>query len=65
MKEQNLLSHDKKRTITTILNVLEKELKQKVQTLTDNPIMMMVNSGARGSIGQYNQMAGMRGLLAK
>lgn len=27
--------------------------------------MMMVNSGARGSIGQYNQMAGMRGLLAK
>ena len=44
---------------------VEKELKQKVETLTDNPIMMMVNSGARGSIGQYNQMAGMRGLLAK
>ena len=44
---------------------VEKELKQKVQTLTDNPIMMMVNSGARGSIGQYNQMAGMRELLAK
>ena len=44
---------------------VEKELKQKVQTLTDNPIMMMVYSGARGSIGQYNQMAGMRGLLAK
>ncbi len=44
---------------------VEKELKEKVQTLTDNPIMMMVNSGARGSIGQYNQMAGMRGLLAK
>ena len=44
---------------------VEKELKQKVVTLTDNPIMMMVNSGARGSIGQYNQMAGMRGLLAK
>ena len=44
---------------------VERELKQKVQTLTDNPIMMMVNSGARGSIGQYNQMAGMRGLLAK
>ena len=44
---------------------VEKELKQKVEALTDNPIMMMVNSGARGSIGQYNQMAGMRGLLAK
>ena len=44
---------------------VEKELKQKVETLTDNPIMMMVNSGARGSINQYAQMAGMRGLLAK
>ena len=44
---------------------VEKELKQKVEALTNNPIMMMVNSGARGSIGQYNQMAGMRGLLAK
>ena len=44
---------------------VEKELKQKVETLTDNPLMIMINSGARGSIGQYNQMAGMRGLLAK
>ena len=44
---------------------VEKELKQKIETRIDNPIMMMVNSGARGSINQYAQMAGMRGLLQK
>ena len=29
-----------------------------------NPIAIMVNSGARGSTGQLNQLAGMRGLIA-
>ncbi len=31
---------------------------------TFNPITMMANSGARGSISQIRQMAGMRGLMA-
>ena len=26
---------------------------------------MMMNSGARGSANQFNQLAGMRGLMAK
>ena len=30
----------------------------------DNPIFMMVNSGARGSTSQIRQLAGMRGLIA-
>ncbi len=30
----------------------------------DNPILMMADSGARGSIGQLSQLAGMRGLIA-
>ena len=30
----------------------------------DNPIYMMVDSGARGSTSQLNQLAGMRGLIA-
>ena len=30
----------------------------------DNPISMMANSGARGSINQIRQLAGMRGLIA-
>ena len=29
-----------------------------------NPIRMMITSGARGSFGQYRQLAGMRGLMA-
>ena len=29
-----------------------------------NPITMMANSGARGSINQIRQLAGMRGLMA-
>ena len=31
----------------------------------DNPIFMMMNSGARGSISNFTQLAGMRGLMAK
>ena len=30
-----------------------------------NPILMMMNSGARGSISQFTQLSGMRGLMAK
>ena len=30
-----------------------------------NPIFMMMNSGARGNIGNFRQLAGMRGLMAK
>jgi DNA-directed RNA polymerase subunit beta' len=30
----------------------------------NNPIYMMTNSGARGSVGQVSQLAGMRGLMA-
>ncbi|MBD4337176.1 hypothetical protein GUH15_14135, partial [Xanthomonas citri pv. citri] len=31
---------------------------------TYNPIYMMANSGARGSMNQIRQLAGMRGLMA-
>ena len=31
----------------------------------DNPIFMMMNSGARGSISNFTQLSGMRGLMAK
>ena len=32
---------------------------------SDNPVFIMMNSGARGSLDQFSQMAGMRGLMAK
>ena len=31
---------------------------------TENPVRMMVESGARGSLGQMGQMAGIRGLMS-
>ncbi len=31
---------------------------------TNNPIFMMSDSGARGNISNFTQLAGMRGLMA-
>ena len=47
----------------------EKTTKEVTDALTDvldeyNPIYMMANSGARGSMNQIRQLAGMRGLMA-
>ena len=44
-----------------VANALEKNLKTNHQR---NPIYMMADSGARGSMDQIKQLAGMRGLLA-
>ncbi|NSX01845.1 MAG: DNA-directed RNA polymerase subunit beta' [Deltaproteobacteria bacterium TMED58] len=42
-----------------------KELKSGAKQPSNNPIFMMVESGARGSQSQVRQLAGMRGLMAK
>lgn len=44
---------------------VKKELKKIIENNHTNPIFIMMNSGARGSINQFSQMAGMRGLMAK
>ncbi len=45
------------------------EVKKELQEISagdfDNPIFMMMNSSARGSISNFTQLAGMRGLMAK
>ena len=41
------------------------ELEGIIKTDKYNPISMMIDSGARGNMSNYNQMAGMRGLMAK
>ncbi len=46
-------------------NQVQAELKAKVEAPSDNPIMMMINSKARGNLSQFTQLAGMRGLLTK
>ena len=44
---------------------VQSELAEIAKDNGDNPVFMMMNSGARGSMGQFGQMAGMRGLIAK
>jgi len=44
---------------------IQKELEEISSADFDNPLFMMMNSGARGSISNFSQLAGMRGLMAK
>ncbi len=44
---------------------VKNELKEISENNYDNPIFMMMNSGARGKISNFTQLAGMRGLMAK
>ena len=46
-------------------NKIEEELTDVIKKNHENPISIMIDSGARGNVGNYNQMAGMRGLMAK
>ena len=44
---------------------IQAELAQIAKNNPDNDVFIMMNSGARGSMGQFGQLAGMRGLMAK
>ncbi|MBQ9834295.1 MAG: DNA-directed RNA polymerase subunit beta' [Bacilli bacterium] len=44
---------------------IKAELQEMAKGDFENPIFMMMNSGARGSISNFVQLAGMRGLMAK
>ncbi len=44
---------------------IQKELEEISSGDFENPVFMMMNSGARGSISNFSQLAGMRGLMAK
>ncbi|MCI8394833.1 MAG: DNA-directed RNA polymerase subunit beta' [Bacilli bacterium] len=44
---------------------IQKELEELSNNDYENPLFMMMNSGARGSISNFSQLAGMRGLMAK
>ncbi len=48
-----------------VTDMVHNELASIAKIQSDNPIFMMMNSGARGSVNQFGQMAGMRGLMAK
>ena len=44
---------------------IAEELEGVIKNNKDNPIAMMIDSKARGNMSNYNQMAGMRGLMMK
>ena len=50
---------------TKATNDVKNELKAISENDFDNPLFMMMNSGARGKISNFTQLAGMRGLMAK
>ena len=53
------------KTWNTAKDEIAEELENIIKTNKSNPISMMIDSGARGNMSNYNQMAGMRGLMAK
>ncbi len=64
--ESGLLSHDEMRiknieVWTATKDAVEKSMKEVMDT--SGPVYDMVTSGARGSMGQLTQMAGMKGLI--
>jgi len=46
-------------------NKIASELEDVIKNNKENSISMMIDSGARGNMSNYNQMAGMRGLMMK
>ena len=56
-------------SVITIWENATDEVKDELSAITannyENPIFMMMNSGARGSISNFTQLSGMRGLMAK
>ena len=65
--EMGLLTHDeyldqKSKLWAQATRDIAEKIKEHMSE--DNPVRMMVDSGARGSLGQMGQMAGIRGLMA-
>ena len=68
--QRGLITEDERyKTVCSLWAKATSDISQELQTIAKenmmNPIFMMMNSGARGSANQFNQLAGMRGLIAK
>ncbi|GFH42232.1 DNA-directed RNA polymerase subunit beta' [Lactococcus hodotermopsidis] len=64
---RGLITDDERYTsITNVWRGAKEELEQRLIDAQDmsNPIIMMMDSGARGNISNFSQLAGMRGLMA-
>ena len=68
--QRGLITEDERyENVINAWNNATDEIKDELAELSknnyDNPIFMMMNSGARGSISNFTQLAGMRGLMAR
>ncbi|GBG97272.1 DNA-directed RNA polymerase subunit beta' [Lactococcus termiticola] len=64
---RGLITDDERyNAVTTVWREAKEELERKLIAGQDlsNPIVMMMDSGARGNISNFSQLAGMRGLMA-
>ncbi|MEX0363843.1 DNA-directed RNA polymerase subunit beta' [Mycoplasmopsis synoviae] len=66
--KKGYLTDDERYTLTIkkwsdVKESIEKELKKVVDSNLDNPLFMMLSSGARGTYSNFTQLAGMRGLM--
>ncbi|NLD52140.1 MAG: DNA-directed RNA polymerase subunit beta', partial [Clostridiales bacterium] len=64
---RGLMSEDERyNAVINVWSDTTNKLKGRIMGVLDskNPVYMMTNSGARGSVGQVAQLAGMRGLMA-
>ncbi|MBN4083418.1 DNA-directed RNA polymerase subunit beta' [Mycoplasma sp. CSL10137] len=66
--ENGYLTDDERYKLTIqnwskVKDEIEKELKEVTKSDLDNPLFMMMSSGARGNASNFTQLAGMRGLM--
>ncbi|WP_435130356.1 DNA-directed RNA polymerase subunit beta' [Mycoplasma sp. 6243] len=67
--EDGYLTDDERYNLTIqhwskVKEEIEKELKKVTQSDIENPLFMMMTSGARGNASNFTQLAGMRGLMS-
>ncbi len=66
--ESGLLTNDERKTKSVkawfdIIDEITKSCRESLSNIKDSPVYAMIESGARGSWGQTNQMMGMKGLV--
>ncbi|MGC7170904.1 DNA-directed RNA polymerase subunit beta' [Metamycoplasma hominis] len=67
--EQGWITDDDRYSLTIkkwaeVKDLIQEDLQKIIKENPQNPVITMINSGARGNISNYVQLAGMRGLMA-
>ncbi len=70
LKDKGLLTDDQRyqevlKVWSRVRSEVQKELGDEISKHAENPVWMMMDSGARGNISNFVQLAGMRGSMSK